>query len=164
VFHIENEYDPDQGDYPSNRQIAKTGSGLFWNLMSDLPGNKPQHYEPVDPQLARMRASVEHYAKLNAVARGEAPATGIVEKVIEAVRAVVRPPAKLSLAVEWLAEVLQHGPVPQVDVETRGRDAGFTLKMLKEAKGKLKAISSRKGRNYWVWQLPVAVVPKEGQR
>jgi len=168
MFFLENR--DDFNELPSRRDMQKAPT--FWNLMSGLLfGSEPTHYEATDPGLERMRRMQAGYDALNEAARGEAPKPSAVREIadelvdhVKSAVAKVRAPTKLSLAVTWLAGVLQHGPVPQVDVESRGRDAGYTPKMLKQAKAKLRAASARKGRNHWVWLLPMAQGPKNGQR
>jgi len=63
MFHLENAYDPDrvQNQFPSGRDIHKTGSGLYWNLIGSMYGAEPQHHEPIDPHLERMRDNQVHY-------------------------------------------------------------------------------------------------------
>jgi hypothetical protein len=61
----------------------------------------------------------------------------------------------------WLAHVLKDGPVPQKTVEALAIKDQIGSKALKTAKRKLRVQSVRKGRSHWVWQLPMASVPKD---
>jgi hypothetical protein len=82
----------------------------------------------------------------------------VLGEVVEAVRRVT----KTDRAKAWLAERLRQGPVAQQVIEAEGRDQGFTLKLLKVVKKRLRVVSVRKGANNWRWQLPMASKPKGG--
>jgi len=188
---IENAYDPDTdfNQIPSARQIARQGSGLFWNMAASIlaPGSETVHYEPPNQFVEYMRRNIAHYQGQTVAPRPRRGFEWLIAKVASIVAAVPKgavaspisvvastpdgakvnlrivtdkPETKIKRATQWLAEVLQHGPVPQTEVEARGLDAGYNLKMLKAAKAKLLAISVRKGRKHWVWQLSVVKKPQ----
>jgi len=105
--------------------------------------------------------------QLDAVARRDARVAELnappqpVTPEADAVPEVVKQPTKTAQAKAWLADLLQHGPVPATTIESAGLKAGFNLKMLKDVKKRLRVVSVRKGANNWRWRLPMANEPKD---
>jgi hypothetical protein len=118
-------------------------AGSYGVLMSD------------DERLAAMRRREQRIQEANAppspTSIGE-----VVSEVVSTVAGKVAKVTKTAAAVEWLATVLQQGPVAEKTVAELAKAAGFGTKPLKLAKQKLKVESTRKGRNHWAWQLPFA--------
>jgi hypothetical protein len=112
---------------------------------------------PVDPIIIKIRRYQVEIDRLNAP-----PVPATPEKAVGEAP-TVKPPTKTARAKAWLADMLRDGPVPATTIEEAGLKAGFNLKMLKEAKKRLRIVSARKGRNHFVWQLPARAMPKEGQ-
>jgi hypothetical protein len=112
---------------------------------------------PVSPEILAIR---RHQAEIDRLNAPSTPATP--EKAVGEAQ-TVKPPTKTARAKAWLADMLRDGPVPATTIEKAGLKAGFNLKMLKEAKKRLRVVSARKGRNHFVWQLPARAAPKDGQ-
>ena len=60
---------------------------------------------------------------------------------------------QMDRAIDFLRELLANGPVPSTEVQAAGETAGFSIKTLNRAKGKLGAASERKD-DQWYWTLP----------
>jgi hypothetical protein len=141
--------------------------GLFWEWtagmlsLPDASATVPLRFQglganryDVNWQIDAVARRDEKIRRLNLPpTKGEVVA-GIVGDVVEAVKAKLRKPTKTAAAAEWLATVLQHGPVPQKDIEAMAKKEGISSKPLKLAKGRLKVKSTRKGRSSWAWMLP----------
>jgi hypothetical protein len=112
---------------------------------------------PVHPHILAIRA----YQRM--VDAANAPPQEVPEGEAGEVVPTVKPPTKTAQAKAWLADMLQHGPVPATVIQEAGLKAGFNLKMLKEAKKRLRVVSARKGRKHFVWQLPRAKPTDDGQ-
>jgi hypothetical protein len=144
--------------------------GLFWEWTAGLLG-LPDASDTVPLRFQGLGASRDNDVnwQIDAVARRDRriaelnnavpfrPTFGeVVSEMVEAVRRVT----KTDRAKAWLAERLQEGPVAQQVIEAEGRKAGFTLKLLKVVKKRLRVVSVRKGANNWRWQLPMAMKAK----
>jgi hypothetical protein len=147
--------------------------GLFWEWTAGMLG-LPDASATVPLRFQGLSASRDNDVnwQIDAVARRDArmralnlpPTRGeVVAGIVGDVVAAVRRVTKTQAAVEWLAEVLQHGPLPQKTVEELAKAANIGTKPLKTAKAKLKVQSTRKGRKDWAWRLPFAKAPKGGQ-
>jgi len=182
MFTIENsDADRDRSDFPTGREIVKAGSGLYWNLIGAMYGSEPQHFEPVDPALERMRANVRHYAGQMVApqpARGfwdraggwltarvarkpdapVAPAAAPVASYPPGVSAVgaesrVRAQTPRERAAEWLREQLSTGPMQAPEVERRVKESGLAFKTVRRA-GKAMGIQPQRRKGAWWWMLP----------
>jgi hypothetical protein len=161
-LHIENNPDGFEDPFalPTPRQIRKTGSGLFWNLMSSVLGTSGEHHEVVDPALARIRRNAAHYAALNSPAPPQTVAA--VVSVASPIPAQ-KPPTAKARAIEWLGTVLANGPVPSIAVEALAKEAGFSARTLRRAAKAAGVRHIRNGRKNWDWALRSAG-PVAGQR
>jgi hypothetical protein len=115
----------------------------------------PDTEGPVSPVILEIR---RYQAAIDAA---NAPPSPVAEG--EVVVVAGKPATKTALAKAFLADMLQHGPVPATVIEAAGRECGFNLKMLKDVKKRMRIVSARKGRNHFVWQLPMAKVADDGQ-
>ncbi len=71
--------------------------------------------------------------------------------------------AAKSQAVEWLRELLAHGPVSAVDVNRQAKEAGYSWRVLAYAKDQLGVRPNRvNGTGPWIWRLP-AEAPETAQ-
>lgn len=67
----------------------------------------------------------------------------------------------LSEAVEFLSDVLAHGPVPSTEVIEEAKDARIAEKTLRRAKKRLEVVAhregepGRRGSGRWHWKLPI---------
>jgi len=159
MVYIENaDPDSDRNDFSSGRQITKAGSGLYWNFVGAMFGSEPQHYEPVDPALERMRANIRHYAGQQVPP--PQPRRGFWERAGGwlAARTAPKPDAPVApsyvvpaasfpegmRAVEagkaasprekaraFLEANVTDAAVPSVEIERRAEDAGISVKMLR---------------------------------
>jgi hypothetical protein len=147
---IENSQGGWDNELPDAYQRARSP---YWRLMGGLlglPAEKTALVDDMDgvsPAVAQIRAYEE---------RRLAPAPTVAElasEVVEHAREAVK--TKTERAKEWLAQRLKDGPVEQKTVEADGQIAGFGLKILKEAKKRLRVGSLRRGHS-WRWVLPMA--------
>ncbi|MHC4393853.1 MAG: AAA family ATPase, partial [Planctomycetota bacterium] len=56
-------------------------------------------------------------------------------------------------AAEWLAELLEDGPVPQPTVKAECGKAGFSWATVRRAKSSLQVKAIKEGRTGWLWRL-----------
>ncbi len=156
--HIENAQD-NFNELPDRHQRG----AVFWGFVSGLLNLPPGNPAP-DSLNRQLDAVARRDARIVELNRPPTPlqalATEALDHVVEAVGKVVRV-TKIDRAKIWLADVLQHGPVEASEIESRGRTAGFNLKLLKEAKKRLRVASVRKGKHSWRWRLPMANEPKD---
>jgi hypothetical protein len=144
--------------------------GLFWSLVGPLLGladasaSTPARFLGLDAnrygidwQIDAVARRDRRIAELNNAVPYRPTLGEVVSEVVEAVRRLT----KTDKAKAWLAERLRQGPVAQQVIEAEGRKEGFTLKLLKVAKKRLRVVSVRKGANVWRWQLPMASKPKD---
>jgi hypothetical protein len=156
---------PDRNDIP---EPAKRWNNPFWQWTAGLLGlpdasaTTPARFlglgvnrEDIGWQLDAVRRRDEKMRALNAPPTRAEVLGMLAGDVVEAVKKVVRI-TKTQAAVEWLAQVLQQGPVPQKQIEALAVRDSIGTKPLKIAKGRLKVESVRKGRNHWAWRLPFA--------
>lgn len=149
----------DEGDYADFNAVPERHerTGTFWGWMAPVLGVEPERYPRPDPIVAELDAVVRRDARI-AVANGRPTVRELVGEAVDLVVDVVK--TKTEQAREWLSAALQHGPVDAKTIESEGHKAGFTLKMLKQLKSKMRIASVRKGRKHWVWTLPLAKAPK----
>jgi hypothetical protein len=114
---------------------------------------------PIHPNILLIR---EYQRRIDAANAPLVPATSEAETGQLADVPVVRV-TKSERARTWLAQVLQHGPVPQKQIEAQAIADFIGSKALKTAKRKLRVQSIRKGRSHWVWALPMANAPDDGR-
>jgi hypothetical protein len=163
---------------PTGRQ--RRGS-TFWRLVSPLLNISEERGAYHDGKRETLPVDIHDgvSAEIATIRRWEAarqpPVVTVGELVSEAGTAVatalsdvgkavakVAKVTKTQRAVEWLAQVLRDGPVPQKEIEAKAVKDAIGTKPLKLAKAKLKVQSTRKGRAAWAWVLPFAKA-KEGQ-
>jgi hypothetical protein len=117
----------------------------------------------VHPHIIAIRKYQAEVDRLNAPPEPEQP--DVAADVVPEAQAVAKPKkvTEISRAVAFLREVLKTGPIPETKVQDLARDAKISARTLKRAKAKAKVVSSRTGRDYWVWRLSV-VKAKEDQK
>jgi hypothetical protein len=179
MVYIENAYDPerDQNQFPSGRDIQKSGSGLFWNFCATIlaPGSEPVFYEPPDPHLKYMRRNVAHFAG-GTIA--PAPRRGMWDRAGGWLASVVAPRPKAAIepshvpvvaepepevqtkpasprerATTWLRETLGSEPLRAPELERRAVDDGHALKTVRRAAKALGIKPERRAGSWW-WRLP----------
>ena len=161
MFYVSNNDDFNALPPPRERH------GLYWSLIGGLlsGGEKLPAEEPVHPRIAAIRAYDTRLRELNAPPAPPSPLATIAGDIVDMAKGAVVKVARVTktqAAVEWLAQVLQHGPVAQTEIVALATKEGIGTKPLKLAKQKLKVASTRKGANHWRWMLPMAKA-KEGQ-
>jgi hypothetical protein len=163
---------------PSSRMVENTEDynelpdayqrrGTYWNLVSKLLG-VPQRYDGidtdyVDPAILRMRQweALRQPPRVTVADLVSEAGTHVADAIRETLKKI-KPTTKTEAAATWLREVLSKGPLRQTDVVERGIAAGFSNKVLKDAKKRAKVVSSRNGRSNWLWRLSVNVVDDKG--
>jgi len=131
---------------------------VFWSFLQPMlrlpEEHLPWHNEGVSPAIMRIREYEARRLAANNATLPQVTLADLASDAVEHVREAVRRVTKTEKARAWLSERLQHGPVDAATIETEGLKAGFTLKMLKQVKEKLRVVSVRKGANFWRWRLP----------
>jgi hypothetical protein len=82
---------------------------------------------------------------------------GVAMTADEAVDAAATMPTKEGDASEWLADLLQAGPIESKVIFEKARTEGIAERTLERAKTSLKVKTSRKGfgpTGGWFWELP----------
>jgi len=138
--------DKDDGAQPFIASLDGGGM-IFGGRMSD------------DARWEAMRRREAAIAALNGP-KPPTPLQAIAGDLADMVKDTVKRLTKTDKAKAWLAGRLQQGPVDATTIEAEGRNAGFTLKLLKIVKKRLRVVSVRKGANNWRWQLPMATKAK----
>jgi len=155
---------PDRNEIPEPRQRLGNPFWEWTGRMLGLPGERfePVNNDGVSPAIQTIRAYEERRLGPTLGELAHEVAVHAVEAAKEVAGKVVKV-TKISQAKAWLADMLQHGPVAMTVIQEAGLKAGFNLKMLKDAKKRLRIVSARKGRNHFVWQLPAAKAPDAGE-
>jgi hypothetical protein len=137
--------------------------GLFWEWTAGLLGlpdttaTTPLRFQGLGAARAEDRnweydAVARRDARMRALnlppTRGEVVA-GIVGDVVDSMKTAVRKMPALKRATEFLARVLDAGPVAEKEVLRLAQLENLSEKTLKRARAKLKVKTSKKGRGGW---------------
>jgi hypothetical protein len=141
---------------------ARRRGNPFWGFVGNMLGLEPEQFPAstgsLDWQLDAVARRDQRIVELN---KPPSPAAAILQElgdhVAEAVKQTllkVKKPTAISRATEWLKGALKDGPLPERQFQVIAQEAGIKPRTLKRAKEKARAVSERKGRDYWVWRLP----------
>src|SRR5258707_2978617 len=140
-------------------------NAVFWSFLQPVLGLQPEHLpwhnEGVSPNIARIREYEARRAEANNSMMPTVTLGDLASDAIEHVKEAVKRVTKTDKAKAWLADILREGPVSQSEIEAKGLEQGYNLKLLKVAQKRLKAVSSRKNRAKWAWMLPFTKAGKK---
>lgn len=87
---------------------------------------------------------------------------GRKQTVKPAARKIVKKYDYKNAAAEWLREILEDGPMPAKEIQSVGRKAGFSYKVLRNAREKV-GIKSKKAGYTEGWEWELSIDAKNGQ-
>jgi putative DNA primase/helicase len=130
---------------------------LFLNIKSNLAAKPPGR----SYRLAQMPVQQNGVEVLASFVDWESGTVeGTADEIMAAMAGVAGDRAAKADAMEFLAELLAAGPVPQKDVQRQADAAGFSWTTIKRAKRELgvkalrEGVEGERGHGRWLWSMP----------
>jgi hypothetical protein len=127
----------------------------FWEFMRPVFGLPEERYgaSPVGPLDWELDAVGRRDARIAELNKPPTPLQAIAEELVDHAKTAVKKVPALKRATDFLAKVLDAGPVAEKEVMRLARLEGLSEKTVKRARSKLKVKTTKKGRGGWLLSM-----------